>query len=237
MSKDKINEKIKEKENCCCGESCECEDCNCDCTEDNCSCEDCCCDNDKNECSCTEEECRCSHDECDCESESCSCTDDKCCCEACDCNEEEILVLKNNIEHLEAKVKQVQAELINYRKRKDEEVSNMLKFANQNLIEEILPILDNFERALNMKSDNKELEKYNEGYKILYSHLVETIKKFGVEEIATLDHEFDPNLHEAVMIGQAEEKEDDIILEVFNKGYILKGRVIRPAKVRVNKLS
>ena len=93
-----------------------------------------------------------------------------------------------------------------------------------------------FERALNMKSDNKELEKYNEGYKILYSHLTEVLKKFGVEEIQALDCEFDPNLHEAVMIGQDEEKEDDIILEVFNKGYILKGRVIRPSKVRVNKL-
>lgn len=213
MSKGKIKEENLEKENCCCGESCECEDCNC--TEDNCDCEDCCCDS---------EQCKCSS------------THNECCCDECDCSEEEILILKNNIEHLEAKVKQSQAELINYRKRKDEEVSNMLKFANQSLIEEILPILDNFERALNMKSDNKELEKYNEGYKILYSHLIETLKKYGVEEIQALDCEFDPTLHEAVMIGQDEEKEDDIILEVFNKGYILKGRVIRPSKVRVNKL-
>ena len=221
MSKDKQKEQeIKEINKCCCGEACECEDCNCECTEDNCNCEGCSCNN----------------DECDCQNDSCSCTDSECCCDECNCNEEEILVLKNNIEHLEAKVKQSQAELINYRKRKDEEVSNMLRFANQSLIEEILPILDNFERALNMKSDNKELEKYNEGYKILYGHLTEVLKKFGVEEIQALDCEFDPNLHEAVMIGQDEEKEDDIILEVFNKGYILKGRVIRPSKVRVNKL-
>ena len=202
MSKDKINEEINEKENCCCDGECTCEDCKCECNESECTCD----------------KCSCEHNECE-------------------CDLEEILILKNNIEHLEAKVKQSQAELINYRKRKDEEVSNMLKFANQSLIEEILPILDNFERALNMKSDNKELEKYNEGYKILYSHLIETLKKYGVEEIQSLDCEFDPNLHEAVMIGQDEEKNDDIILEVFNKGYILKGRVIRPAKVRVNKLS
>ena len=225
MSKEKIKEEFMEEHKCCCGDSCDCEDCKCECEEDNCTCDDCCCDN---ECNCDEE--------CGCEVDSCSCEHNECGCNECNCDEEEILVLKNNIEHLEAKVKQSQAELINYRKRKDEEVSNMLKFANQGLIEDLLPILYNFERALNMKSDNKELEKYNEGYKILYSHLVETIKRFGVEEIASLDCEFDPNLHEAVMIGQDTEKEDDIILEVFNKGYILKGRVIRPAKVRVNKI-
>lgn len=190
--------------------------------------------------------CPCGDDcHCDegCGSEACGCSDEEnCCCkresdeEACTYDEEEILVLKNNIEHLQAKIKQTQAELINYRKRKDEEVTNMLKYSNQGLIEEMLPILDNFERALNIKTENKEIEKYNEGYKLLYSHLIDTFKKFGVEEIEALDKEFDPNLHEAVMVGMDEDKEDDIITEVFNKGYILKGRVIRPAKVRVNKL-
>ena len=154
----------------------------------------------------------------------------------CDQSEEEILILKNNIENLEEKIKLTQAELINYRKRKDEETSNMLKYANINLIVELLPVLDNFERALNMKSEFKDFDKYTEGYKLLYNHLVDTLKKFGVEEIPALGLEFDPNLHEAVMIGSDEEKENDIILEVFNKGYMLKGRVIRPSKVKVNKI-
>lgn len=154
----------------------------------------------------------------------------------CDQSEEEILILKNNIENLEEKIKLTQAELINYRKRKDEETSNMLKYANMDLIVELLPVLDNFERALNMKSEFKDFDKYTEGYKLLYNHLVDTLKKFGVEEIPALGLEFDPNLHEAVMIGSDEEKENDIILEVFNKGYMLKGRVIRPSKVKVNKI-
>ena len=154
----------------------------------------------------------------------------------CDQSEEEILMLKNNIENLEEKIKLTQAELINYRKRKDEETSNMLKYANMDLIVELLPVLDNFERALNMKSEFKDFDKYTEGYKLLYNHLVDTLKKFGVEEIPALGLEFDPNLHEAVMIGSDEEKENDIILEVFNKGYMLKGRVIRPSKVKVNKI-
>lgn len=154
----------------------------------------------------------------------------------CDQSEEEILILKNNIENLEEKIKLTQAELINYRKRKDEETSNMLKYANMDLIVELLPVLDNFERALNMKSEFKDFDKYTEGYKLLYNHLVDTLKKFGVEEIPALGLEFDPNLHEAVMIDSDEEKENDIILEVFNKGYMLKGRVIRPSKVKVNKI-
>lgn len=150
--------------------------------------------------------------------------------------EEEILVLKNTIENLNEKVKVSQAELINYRKRKDEETSNMIKFANKDLIVELLPILDNFERALNMKIDTPEFQKYSDGYKILYSHLVDTLKKFGVEEIPAIGCEFDPNLHEAVMIGSDEDKAEDEVLEVFSKGYTLKGRVIRASKVRVNKL-
>ena len=188
----------------------------------------CCCEE---ECHCNETGCNCG-DECTCEN--CQC-DDSCSCKQ-NKVEEEILVLKNTVENLNEKVKASQAELINYRKRKDEETSNIIKFANKDLIIELLPILDNFERALNMKIDTPEFQKYSDGYKILYSHLVDTLKKFGVEEIPAIGCEFDPNLHEAVMIGSDEDKKEDEILEVFTKGYTLKGRVIRASKVRVNKL-
>ena len=162
--------------------------------------------------------------------------DDVCGCgDNCNCGEEEILVLKNNIENLEKKVQLAQAELINYRKRKDEETSNMLKFANMDLILDLLPVIDNFERALAVTTD-ASFDKYNEGYKLIYNHIVETLKKFGVGEIEALDKEFDPSLHEAVMIGKEEDKPNDVVLEVFSKGYTLKGRVIRPSKVKVNNI-
>lgn len=162
--------------------------------------------------------------------------DDVCeCGDNCNCGEEEILVLKNNIENLEKKVQLAQAELINYRKRKDEETSNMLKFANMDLILDLLPVIDNFERALAVTTD-ASFNKYNEGYKLIYNHIVETLKKFGVCEIEALDKEFDPSLHEAVMIGKEEDKPNDVVLEVFSKGYTLKGRVIRPSKVKVNNI-
>ena len=175
-------------------------------------------------------ECHC-QEECNCNNE-CSCHEDDEFEES-----EEVLILKNNIQNLEEKLKASHAELINYRKRKDEEVLNKLKFANQDLIMDILPVLDNFERAIKLqKSDDANLSKFLDGFKILYTTLNETLKRYGVEEIDCLGKEFDPNLEEAMLVGNDETQENNIVLEVLIKGYILKGRVIRPASVKVNKL-
>ena len=151
---------------------------------------------------------------------------------------EEVLILKNNIENLENKLKQSQAELINYRKRKDEEVINRLKFANQDLILELLPVLDNFERALKLNNSKDEsLTKFLDGFKLSYNTLLNTLKKYGVEEIVSEGVEFDPNVHQAMLVGEDKTKPDNIILEELIKGYKLNGRVIRPASVKVNKLN
>ena len=150
---------------------------------------------------------------------------------------EEILILKNTIETLENKVKQSQAELINYRKRKDEEVINRLKFANQDLILEIIPVLDNFERAIKLANSKDEaLSKFLDGFKLTYNSLLDTLKRYGVEEIPAEGVIFDPNMHQAMLVEQNKEKENNIVLEVLIKGYTLNGRVIRPASVKVNKL-
>ena len=193
----------------------------------------------------------CNHDEninenhtCNC-GDNCTCGDNCNCGDDCHCNDiddnfdesEEVLILKNNIQNLEEKLKASTAELINYRKRKDEEVANKLKFANQDLIMDILPVLDNFERAIKLqKSDDPNLSKFLDGFKMLYTSLSETLKRYGVEEIDCLGKEFDPNFQEAMLIDQNKEEENNIVLEVLIKGYILKGRVIRPASVKVNKL-
>ncbi len=150
---------------------------------------------------------------------------------------EETLILKNKIENLEEKVRYHQAELINYRKRKDEEVSNMLKYANQDLIMEILPIVDNFERALKLSEKDEANAKFAEGFKMLYTGLVNILHKFGVEEIKSTGEKFDPTYHEALLIENDQTKEDDIILETLITGYTYKGRVIRPSSVKVNKIN
>ena len=145
--------------------------------------------------------------------------------------EEEISKLTEENKVLDEKVRLAQAELINYRKRKDEETANILKFANQDLISELLPVIDNFERAI---ASNSEESKFVDGVKLIYQNLMNILEKAGVEVINRVGEEFDPNLEEALVTDCIEDKDDDIVLEVLAKGYKLKGRVIRPASVKIN---
>ena len=162
-----------------------------------------------------------------------------------DKHHEEIKKLKEEIENkaklineLNDKIKYHQAELINYRKRKEEEVTNRLKYANQDLIKELVLRLDNFERAIRLDDNNlsDELSKFLKGFKMMYASFDEVLKKYGLEEIEAEHKEYDPNTMEALMTDSDNNFKDGEVLEVLLKGYRLKDRVIRPASVRVNKL-
>ena len=148
----------------------------------------------------------------------------------------QIINLENEKADLTNKVKLAQADLVNYRVRKDEETANQLKYANKDLILELLPIVDNFERAIgNEKSDaTDEMKKYYEGIHMIYNGLKTALNKFGVEEINRVGEIFDPNLEQAILTDNVADKEDEIVLEVLQKGYKLKDRVIRPASVKIN---
>ena len=148
--------------------------------------------------------------------------------------EEEINTLMDQNKGLEEKIKLTQAELINYRKRKDDEVEGLLKYANQGLITDLLPIIDNFERAINHSDVSEEMKKYSVGIKMIYNNLNDILKQYGVEEINRVGQPFDPNLEQALLIDNDPSKDDDIVLEVLLKGYKLKDRVIRPASVKIN---
>ena len=174
--------------------------------------------------------------------ENCNCNHEKCHCSKEKKNKKET-ELKNKISELEQinkdlsnKVLLAQAELVNYRKRKDEEVTSMLKYANQDLIMEIIPIVDNFERAIKLDDNDltDELSKFLDGFKMMYGQLTETLKKFGVEEINRVGEIFNPNEEQALLTENIEEMDDDVVIEVLLKGYKLKDRVIRPAMVKVN---
>ena len=134
------------------------------------------------------------------------------------------------------KVKIAQAETINYRKRKDEEVSYLLKYANEDLIKELIELTDNFERAIKIdeNSVSDELKKFLDGFKIMYASLTSILKKYGVEEISRVGQLFDPNQEEALLTDSVEGKANEEVLEVLLKGYKLKDKVIRPASVKVN---
>ena len=130
----------------------------------------------------------------------------------------------------------LQAEFMNYKRRREEEVSKMLKYSEEEIVKEFLPILDNFERAIKMDDDNldDEVSKFLEGFKMVYTQIKNMLDKFEVKEIESLGKEFDPTYHQAVMKESVPDKESGIVLEVFQKGYMYKDRVIRPAMVKVN---
>ena len=148
----------------------------------------------------------------------------------------EVNRLTEENKNLVEKVKLAQAELINYRKRKDEETANLLKYANQDLILEIIQVVDNFERAIKLDDNNltEDISKFLAGFKMMYASLKETLTRFGVEEINRVGQIFDPSQEQALLTDCVEDKEDEVVLQVLLKGYKLKDRVIRPASVKIN---
>lgn len=213
----------EEKDKCACEESCTCEDtCNegCGCTEE------CCC-----------------NDDCHCD-ETCNCNDD------CHCDENKKDKKKHKkhdldrkIEELGLKIKSLEeqnlrekAESINFRRRKEEETARILKFCNEDLIKDVLPTIDNFERAIKMDDDNleDEVSKFLAGVKMIYCNLIGILEKYGVKAIDGANKPFDPTYHQAVMMEHVDGLEPGIVIEVLQKGYLLKDRVIRPAMVKVS---
>lgn len=145
----------------------------------------------------------------------------------------ENLLEKNKI--LEEEVLRSKAELINYRKRKDEETSKIMKYANEDVILKLLLVVDNFERALAMNKDlTEEQNKFLEGFNLIYKSIIEILNSVEVKELKAENEMFDPNYHHAVTTMKDESKENGIILNVLNKGYTYKDKVIRPSLVVVN---
>jgi len=180
------------------------------------------------ECSCTEE-CQCG--------DNCSCADECHCDSECDCNHnDEVELLGNRIRELEEALLRNQAELMNYKKRKEEETNRILKYAEEDILRGFLPILDNFERAIDMDNDDldDEVSRFLEGFKLMYKQIKELLLRFEVSEIDILNKEFDPATSQAVIVDKDESKESGVVLEVLQKGYMYKDRVLRTAMVKVN---
>lgn len=146
--------------------------------------------------------------------------------------------LEEKIKNLEEEVLRAKADLINYRKRKDDEVASYLKYSNSDLIYELLPVLDNFERAINLDDNNlnDELSKFLQGFKMIYASFKETLEKEGLVEIEALGKKFDSNYHDALFVDVDKDHENEEILDVLLKGYMYKDKILRCASVKVNKL-
>ena len=148
--------------------------------------------------------------------------------------QEKVDKLEEELKQSEDKYLRLYAEFENFKRRKNKEIETNNVYKSQKVITEILPSLDNLERALQVESDNEEIKSLLKGVEMVYEGLLNVLKSEGVELIETENAQFDPNYHHAVMQDEDNEKESGAILDTFQKGYKLKDRVIRPAMVKVN---
>jgi len=123
-----------------------------------------------------------------------------------------------------------QAEFDNFRRRADREKSEVIEYANSESVAAILPILDDFERALKMGDADSE---YARGMELIYQRLSDALKKLGLEPISAKGQKFDPHIHHAVDRVETADAEEDTILDEYQQGYNFRGRLLRPAMVKV----
>ncbi|HBF6773988.1 TPA: nucleotide exchange factor GrpE [Clostridioides difficile] len=140
--------------------------------------------------------------------------------------------LQDELDELNDKYQRLQAEYANYRRRTQQEKETIGVFANEKIITELIPVIDSMERALDA-CENKEDTMYK-GISLVHKQLIDTLVKFGVEEIEAESKEFDPNLHLAVMQESVDGVEANQIVMVLQKGYKLGTKVVRPSMVKVS---
>jgi molecular chaperone GrpE len=131
---------------------------------------------------------------------------------------------------LQERLLRARAEFDNARRRFEQQRSEYLQFAAMESVRDMLPILDDFERALKVDTADRD---YAKGVELIYQRMADTLKKLGLEPIETAGQKFDPNLHQAVERVETEDAEDQAILGEFQRGYNFKGKLLRPAMVKV----
>ncbi|MDN3018589.1 nucleotide exchange factor GrpE [Paenibacillus sp. BSR1-1] len=146
----------------------------------------------------------------------------------------EIQMLQEKLDAADNRYLRLQADFDNFRRRTRLDLEASEKYRAQKLITDLLPALDNFERALKVEAENEQTKSLLQGMDMVFRSLVDALKKEGLEPIEAVGKEFDPHQHQAVMQGEDENYGSNIVIEEFQKGYLLKDRVIRPSMVKVN---
>lgn len=139
--------------------------------------------------------------------------------------------LEADLAEKDAQMLRLRADFDNFRRRSAKEREELAAVVTQGILTDMLPLLDNFERAL--LAEGSDLDSFRAGVSMIYKQMTEALAKNGLEVIDTKDKKFDPKFHQAVMRVQDPEKEDDTIEQELQKGYMAKGRVIRPSMVQV----
>ncbi|MBR9676396.1 nucleotide exchange factor GrpE [Candidatus Woesearchaeota archaeon] len=138
---------------------------------------------------------------------------------------------KQQIDELTSTLQRLQADFENYKKRVEAQKSEYKEYYTESFIENLLPILDNFEVALKNTTNHEQFQK---GMELIYSQIIDILKKAGVQRIESLNKAFDPNLHEA-LLAEDSDKEKNMVIEELQPGYKTKSRVLRHTKVKVSK--
>ena len=148
--------------------------------------------------------------------------------------EKQLKELQERLEEKENKLLRVQADFENYKRRARLDLEAAEKYRSQRIISDLLPALDNFERARQIDPDNEQTKSLLQGMEMVHRQILEALKNEGVEQIPSVGEQFDPNMHQAVMQVEDEAYESNAVVEELQKGYKLKDRVIRPSMVKVN---
>ncbi len=145
--------------------------------------------------------------------------------------------LQKEKDELFGKLQRVSADYANFQKRAPKQIADTIVYEKEKIIKTLLPALDNFEHTLQNAHSSGNADVLVKGIQIIYDQMLDILKTHGIEQIEALDEKFDPALHEAVMQKAEPDRKENVVLEEFQKGYKLNGRVIRPSKVIVNKPS
>jgi len=141
-------------------------------------------------------------------------------------------LVKEN-EELQDKFVRLMADFDNYRKRANKEKGDVIQFGNEGLLKDILPIIDDIERLLSYSYREGSWKSFQEGIELLLVEIGKTLAKYGVEPIEALGKTFDPNIHQAMQRSETDEVEANTVLEVYQKGYLYRSRLLRPSLVVV----
>ena len=145
--------------------------------------------------------------------------------------------LQKEKDELFGKLQRVGADYANFQKRVPKQITDTVAYEKEKIIKTLLPALDNLEHTLQNAHSAETVDVLIKGIQIVYDQVLDTLKSHGVEQIKAAGEKFEPALHEAMMQRYEAQEQENIVLEEFQKGYQLNGRVIRPSKVVVNKLS
>ena len=135
------------------------------------------------------------------------------------------------------KLQRIGADYANFQKRVPKQIADSVVYEREKILKSLLPALDNFEHALQNTEGAENIETIVKGVRIVYDQMLDILKSHGVEFIQALDQPFDPNRHEAMLRQSDPEKDDNLVLQEFQKGFMLNDRVLRPSKVVVNKIA